>query len=259
VILFLTNRRGLAAEGHDALHHLDRRPAEEDRQDDHHDDHQRPGTSSEVQHGFIRATAASAVHRAHGEPRIRSSVRSPSAPGRPPSAATNPRTCSTCQHAREPRDRRDAQVENPPTPRGTGPHGGGQGVARRVLRNENPVFQSMYSGKRAIGRRPEREECRAGDVAEVRQWALLSRYGGEARDSMGRDHFNCRRRSIGVLCGSCRGSERRGFFFFFCSPLFPLLVSRGTSGYPTRTNRAPPLRDCSTRASRRGPYRSIFL
>ena len=160
----------------------------------------------------------------------------------------NPRDMFDMLNLRERLVLDEMRKSNPQTPRGLARTEAAKGWRTEFFRNENSVFQGMYSGKRAIGTAPgARGVPGRADVAAFRQMRLLlSRYWKvKIRDRMGSAIMFLQAPIIGVLLWLVFGGQKEAVPYWCLGALQELSTKNGqsTTGQTNLLNTMQPTTD----------------
>jgi ABC-type multidrug transport system ATPase subunit/pSer/pThr/pTyr-binding forkhead associated (FHA) protein len=150
----------------------------------------------------------------------------------------NPRDMFDMLNVRERITHDEMKRSNPNTPRQVARTEAARGWRAEYFRNENPLFQKMYSGRRSIGTAPAaRGAPHRGDVAVFRQLGLLlSRYWRvKLRDGMGAAIMFLQAPIIGILLWLVFGGQTSAVPFW-CLGALQELSQRNSMDQSATTN-----------------------
>ncbi|MBV9946385.1 MAG: FHA domain-containing protein [Myxococcales bacterium] len=150
----------------------------------------------------------------------------------------NPRDMFDMLNVRERLVLDEMRRQNPQATRGVARTEAAKGWRAEFFRNENPLFQQMFSGRRAIGTVPAaRGVPHRADVAVMRQFGLLvSRYWRvKLRDRMGAAIMFLQAPIIGVLLWLVFGGQKQSVPYW-CLGALQELSTRNNMSTATTTN-----------------------
>ncbi|MGD0678180.1 MAG: FHA domain-containing protein [Polyangiaceae bacterium] len=155
-----------------------------------------------------------------------------------PKRIDNPRDMFDMLNVRERLVLDDLRRANPTETRATARAQAARGWRADFFRNDNPVFQKMFSARRAIGTAPAAHGVpRRADVARLRQFGLLvSRYWKvKIRDRMGSTIMLLQAPVIGVLLWLVFGAQKAAVPYW-CLGALQDLSKRNAAAADTTTN-----------------------